>query len=160
MQKKIGILILLILGMPAHADSIEAELKLSPAGGFKATTTEIESDLKRGPKKELLITQVQFTVVSLKTGIKLRDDHLHRFLQKDAHPKLTLSQIRIGPGQGTGQLTLAGQTKPIKFRVIDEGRVAKFDFVLVPTEFGLKPVSYLGIKVKDRVQISGILDVD
>lgn len=157
----LGMLSLASLFAPTlWADTIEAELKLSPAGGFKATTEVVESDLKRNAQKQLQVIQVRFNIASLKTGIKLRDDHLHKHLQKDTHPVISLANIRLQGGQGSGDLTLAGNKQKIQFQFQDQGKVARFQFTLVPSKFGLKPVSYLGIKVKDQVQIAGSLDVD
>jgi len=64
-------------------------------------------------------------VTNLKTGIGLRDKHLKKYLEVDKHPKATLeidkSKLKLpedgkkARGTATGNFTLHGVTKPLKF---------------------------------------------
>lgn len=69
--------------------------------------------------------KITVPVTNLKTGIKLRDRHLRKYLEADVHPNAILEVERSSlklPGNdkevessATGNFTLHGVTKPVKF---------------------------------------------
>ncbi|MEZ4221343.1 MAG: YceI family protein [Polyangiaceae bacterium] len=68
---------------------------------------------------------IKVPVNDMKTGIGLRDRHLKKYLKAGQHPKAELvvdrgklklpDDKKVASGEATGQFTLAGVTKPLKF---------------------------------------------
>jgi hypothetical protein len=81
------------------------------------------SDLKADERDGKLVLTSKLT--GIETGIGLRDKHLRGYLKTDKHPNAVLtvdkSQLKLpendktAQGSATGQLTLRGVTKPLKF---------------------------------------------
>jgi polyisoprenoid-binding protein YceI len=115
-------------------------------------------------------TTVTITVplANLKTGIDLRDDHTRKALEADKYPTTTLTVARAAlkfpatgatsAGDAPGKLTLHGQTKDV---TVHYSATLAGDTLSVTgnarinvDDFGVKRPSYMGVTVKQDVDIS------
>lgn len=107
-------------------------------------------------------------VTDLKTGIKMRDDHLKKALAVEKHKEAKLvverSQLTLpeagkaSKGKVAGKLTLHGQEKsvPVYYKVERKGEdyeVSGRTTVNIE-EFGIEKPCYLGVCVKPDVKVS------
>jgi polyisoprenoid-binding protein YceI len=110
-------------------------------------------------------TTVTITVQlgNLKTGSDLRDKHTKEDLEADKFPtavlKVPRSGLQMGGGSGDtkGTLTIHGTTKDVSFHYDakkngDTLSVSGSATISV-SGFGVKPRSYLGISIKDNVDV-------
>ena len=108
---------------------------------------------------------------TLKTGMKLRDQHMYEkvFTAADGSiPKVVLRaerlQAALNPqsskweGQLQGQLTIRGVTRPVSFTAAAEkngsGAVVTAQGTVKTSDFGVKPISYSGATVDEEVTIT------
>jgi polyisoprenoid-binding protein YceI len=126
--------------------------------GASHTVTVIEE------KESVLFT---LPLATLQTGIELRDKHMHEALESEAFPLATLRVQRSAlPALAAdtevqidlpAELSLHGQTKPIVLhaKLRRAGALeAHAEWQLDLTAFGIKPPSYLGVKVKPEVEVA------
>ena len=108
---------------------------------------------------------------TLKTGMKLRDQHMYEkvFAAADGSiPPVVLRaehfEAAFNPGsarwEGTlqAQLTLRGVTKPVSFRAWgekkDDGAMVNAEGTVKTSDFGVKKISYSGATVNDAVVVT------
>lgn len=108
---------------------------------------------------------------SFKTGMKIRDDHLHEKVFKTSDgsfPSLVLRaeefQAKLNPktskweGTLNAQLTMHGVTKPVSLNASLEkkgkGAVVSAEGSVKTSDFGVATISYSGATVNDKVAIS------
>lgn len=142
------------LGNPIFAQNalVEISVKLSPVGSYIAKTTQVQGYAKvMGNKVQASDIKVQ--AKSLKTGIALRDKHTQERLMADKFPEIILVQGEGVGGKGTGLIKLKGIEKPIVGTYKVEGKMVKAQFKLSIKQFGIENVKYLGVGVKDEVEI-------
>jgi polyisoprenoid-binding protein YceI len=113
---------------------------------------------------------------SLDTGIGLRNEHLRdTYLEVDKGPgydAATISKIDLkgmnpaapaGKGSFSGSLTLHGVTKTVEgavdVRQAGTGLRVTGSFPLSLSDYGIRPPRYLGIGVKDTVQVQVVFAV-
>ncbi len=143
----------------AAIGKVEAALKLSPAGGFVASTEKVLSDIKKlvGKAEPFALTYIKIKADDLKTGIELRDDHLHKHMKTDANPWIDAKNFKLNGGTGTADVTLNGVTQNVPLTYKATPTNVTFSFAVVPTQFKIEEAKYLGIRVKDEVQVQGNL---
>jgi polyisoprenoid-binding protein YceI len=132
----------------------------------------------RGKTSELAVTGTDTVVVTVpvktfETGIGIRDKHMREDLEADKYPaaQLTVQRKALqfpGAGQGAeadaeGTLTLHGQTNKISFHYVVQRSGSTFSVkgstkIQMP-DFGVHPRSYLGITVKDKVEVQASFNV-
>ena len=119
------------------------------------------------------IRNLRFEVdpTTLKTGMKLRDQHMYEkvFTAADGSvPKIVLRadrvQAALNPqtskweGELRGQLTIRGVTRPVSFNASAErkgaGAVVTASGSVKTSDFGVKPISYSGATVEDEVAVT------
>jgi polyisoprenoid-binding protein YceI len=126
------------------------------------------------PKSELLFSEGKVSLTSelqldqLKTGIDLRDEHMHeKYLETKKYPK---AKIIISPlnlpidwlqkprnldaQEFSGTLFLHGKESPIKgtFK-INESQVVEAEFKIKLSDYDIEIPNYLGIKVAELVTV-------
>jgi len=111
-----------------------------------------------------------YKVTEFDTGIELRNRHLREKLEFDKFPnsKFELDPVTLPAGflsespksstlPFTGKLTLHGVTKPVsgELKVDDKPSEPKFEFFFNVSlkDFEIKPPSFLGVTVKDTVEV-------
>jgi polyisoprenoid-binding protein YceI len=155
--------------------ALSAAAKLSDAGdvdvrflakapaGLKISGTG--SDLKASESDGKI--EITVPVTNLETGIGLRDKHLRRYLESEKYPnaKLVVAKSKLSfpendkdaSGSATGDCTLHGVTKPLKFhykanRTGSDYHVqalAKIDI----RKFDIEVPCYLGVCVDPEVKL-------
>ena len=137
-------------------------LALGPAGmKINGNSSELAADEKDG---KLTLTA---PLTNLKTGIGLRDKHLRGYLHTDSHPKATLivdrsklkapAEGQTSEGTATGDFTLNGVTKPLKFkykakRTGSDYHVQGMSEVNIKN-YGIEQPCYLGVCVDPTVKL-------
>jgi polyisoprenoid-binding protein YceI len=145
---------------------------LTIGGSFQAKTSALSGLLT--PSSSHPTSYDGSLVVDLRTldtGIALRNDHMReKYLEVDKAPgydEATLSEIDLkgvdpdsadGKGSFTGSLMLHGTRKtvsgPVEVRQAGPGRVrVKASFRLNLSEYNIPEPRYLGVGVKDTVQV-------
>jgi polyisoprenoid-binding protein YceI len=144
---------------------------LTVGGSFEARTTSISGSLGSGAGGAAsLAGEVAVDLKTLDTGIGLRNDHMRNaYLEVgkgQGFDTAVLSDIRLGDAavesvQGrtrfTGTLLLHGTKKAIAGQadIRREAASARADatFPIVLADFGIAPPRYLGVGVKNEVQV-------
>src|ERR1700682_1246050 len=144
---------------------------LTVGGSFEARTTSISGSLGPGTGGAAAVAgEVVVDLKTLDTGIGLRNDHMRNaYLETgkgQAFDTAVVSDIRLGDAaaesvQGrtrfTGTLLLHGTKKAIAGQadIRREGAVARADasFPVVLADFGIAAPRYLGVGVKNEVQV-------
>ncbi len=115
----------------ATADARSLEVR-EASGGVKPLSEGDRADIKKNIEEKVLKknTEISFRSTSVKTA---------------------------GPNRGTvtGDLTIAGTTRPAEFDVSLDGDRARLTTTVVQTQWGIKPFSAMmgALKVKDAVEI-------
>jgi polyisoprenoid-binding protein YceI len=153
---------------------VRVECPMTVGGSFEARTNAIEGTVTLAPSAVVFAGELSVDLRTLDTGIGLRDEHLKgRYLEVDRGPEFEraiLSEIRLGEGdplavQGkarfTGTFRLHGTRRPIAGVAAvrrQEGAVrVEASFPVTVTEFGIARPEYLGVGVKDQVNVKVLL---
>lgn len=131
---------------------VEVSVKLSPVGSYVAKTNQVQGSAKVVGTK-IQASDIKVQTKSLKTGIALRDKHTQERLMADKFPEIILVKGEGDGGKGTGIIKLKGIEKPIAGTYQVEGKMVKAQFKLSIKQFGIENVKYLGVGVKDEVEI-------
>jgi polyisoprenoid-binding protein YceI len=167
--------ILVLLGASVLSFSLVASAKLEGVGtpevralanGPGGMKIQCDSkDLKAEEKDGKIVLTAALT--NIKTGIGLRDKHLRGYLKTDQHPNATLevdkSKLKLPDdkkttrGSATGQFTLHGVTKPVKFtykakRTGSDYHVQGLSEIDI-RDFKIEVPCYLGVCVKPEVKL-------
>jgi hypothetical protein len=149
--------IFLLYSFALQAGTIQVAVTLSPAGDFKAESSKARGFVeKKGTS--FSATGLSVEVGTMKTGLELRDKHFHERLG-GPKAKIVITNASGTQGKGQGQININNITKPFSFdyKEIDGQVQAKFN--LIPSDFGVKDVKYLGIGVEDKVNITASMPV-
>ena len=140
-------------------------------GSFDAKTTSLSGSITAGPSgSHLFEGSLAVNLRTLDTGIDLRNEHLREnYLQVGRGPGFdtaTLSAIDLNgfnpaaperKGSFTGLLTLHGVTRPVTgafdVRQAGAGLRVTASFPVDLTTYGIPKPRYLGVGVKDIVQV-------
>ncbi|MBU6153654.1 MAG: YceI family protein [Bdellovibrionales bacterium] len=151
------LLALLVTGV-AHADgTIKVLVKLSPAGSFTAKSERLKGTvIKDGGN--FVSEKLTVSIDSLKTGIRLRDEHFWKYLKHPSIQKITLTDLKASAGKGSAVLEVNGVKKPVEISFSESGNQVSASFKASAREFNLPPEKYLGISVLDEVNIEAQVD--
>jgi len=131
---------------------VEVTVKLSPVGSYVAKTSEVQGTIKVMGGK-VTASEVKVQAKTLKTGITLRDKHTLERLQADKFPEIVLLTGEGVSGKGKGRIKIKGIEKPIEGTYKTDGKKIIAEFKLSIKQFGIENVKYLGVGVKDEVEI-------
>lgn len=135
--------------------SVKATVRLTPVGSFIVEGNEIEGQI--GLESDHRITGQNFVipVSSLKTGVALRDDHMkNKYLEGERFPTIRLVRATAQNGVFEGEMEIRGTTKKIEGRYEVTGKEMTARFSISLKEFGISGVQYLGVGVKDSVDLA------
>ena len=172
----VGLVLVGTLGVPANTSRVEqgdvrVTCPMTIGGSFEAKTTALNGALTTGASGSQAVEgSLTVDLRSLDTGIGLRNDHLReRYLEVDkgqGFDTATLSKINLngfnpevpeGRGSFSGLLTLHGVTRtvsgPVDVRRADAGLRVKASFAVDLPDYNIQKPRYLGIGVKDTVQV-------
>lgn len=148
---------LMMSALSAH--EVTVKVALTPAGNFEAKSEKLKGEVKKngaGFTAENLWVKTD----ELKTGIDLRDEHFHKHLNSAQLPKITFTQVTAADGKGTGTLSVNDVKKPVPFtyKTLSPNKI-EATFTVKPSDFKLKDANYMGIGVKDSVDVVAIIEV-
>jgi polyisoprenoid-binding protein YceI len=140
---------------------------LTVGGSFEARSNAVVGDLAFADASGAVNGVVQVDLGTLQTGIGLRDQHLKdKYLEihrSDAFMTARLEEIRVERTEGTwipfyGTLTLHGEQHSISgmadVQPQRDGAVrVRARFPISIAAFGIQPPRYLGVGVRDEVQV-------
>ena len=141
---------------------------LTVGGSFEARTNALVGDLAYADATGAINGVVQVDLGTLQTGISLRDRHMkEKYLEinrSDTLTKATLDEIRMERAEGMsipfhGKLTLHGEqhtingTADVQVQRRDGGVRVRACFPISLSAFGIQPPRYLGVGVRDEVQV-------
>jgi len=135
------------------ANQVEVKLKLSPTGQFEAKTDQLVGKVKI-VNGEVVAESIRVPLKSLKTGIKLRDEHMKsKYLKVDRYPNAILHFGKGKGGKGTGELEVKGIKKPIrgKYKIEEDFIIAEFPIKL--SDYEISGIRYMGVGVKDEALV-------
>ena len=148
----VAVIIFCLSAQIVSAESIEVTVKLSPVGSFVAKTDKVEGGVVvEGGKVKA--SSIKVLVNTLKTGIELRDKHTQERLEAEKFPEITLLTGEGTGGKGTGTIKIKGIEKPISGEYKVEGTKVTAQFKLSLKGFGIEKIGYLGVGVKDEVEV-------
>lgn len=143
---------------------------LTVGGSFQAKSSALSGTLTVAGSPSSLDGALTLDLRTIDTGISLRNDHLReKYLEVDKAPgydKALLSGVVLqgvsteatnGKGTFTGSLTLHGTTRsvggPVEVRTAGGVARVKASFPLKLSEYNIPEPRYLGVGVRDTVQI-------
>lgn len=152
---------------------VRAVCRLSPAGSFEAKSHALSGGVAVGSAGRLE-GELTLDLRTFETGIGLRDSHLREYLEveRPGHEQAVLTAIQVeGVGEhgftsGTypfrGRLRFHGREQDVSGTVqlrVATGRVrAQASFPIRLSEYGIERPAYLGIGVKDDLDVHVTLD--
>ena len=146
----IKVLLFLVLCFQLRAGEVQIIAKLIPGG-----TIELESDKLLGQliynKTTYYSRKLFIDVKTLKSGIELRDQHLHKYLINNGSPVVYLEDVKIDKKslKGQGLLKLNNVKKLIKFKVQRKKKYLFTSFNINKVDFKLPIARYMGITSVD-----------
>lgn len=138
------------------AQTVKMNVELSPMGSFTAESKSLTGFYTKNGDK-FLAENIVLQSSSLKTGIDLRDEHLHKNLEATKYPSIVLKKAVASKGKGEGILQVKAISKKINFTYTENKNSVHFSFKISMKDFGFKEISYLGVSVNDEVSIEGEL---
>ncbi len=138
----------------APSDSFaKFSVKLSPAGGFVGNSTEVKGNAVKGPDGTVSAQNITVNLSRLKTGMNLRDEHTKKYLETTNFPEAILLSAQGKNGKGTGQIKIKGIEKTIQGTYVIQENTLQAKFPLKLSEFNIKGIRYMGVGVKDEIQV-------
>jgi hypothetical protein len=129
--------------------------RLSPIGIFEVYSDKLYGDLFYFKKdKSIKSRKLSVRTNSLETGIDLRDEHLHKYLNYEKYPRIFIKDILISNSKGTGTIFINGVSKNINFIMTSDKDHYISKFSLIPSMFKIKPASFMGVSIKDKVELT------
>ena len=157
-----GISLTAVASLSSVGDPDIQFLAIGPAGmKINGTSSELSASESDGK------LTINAPLTNLKTGIGLRDKHLKGYLHTDNHPsaKLVVDKSKLKTpadgqtveGSSTGDFTLNGKTKPLKFkykakRTGSDYHVQGMSEVNIK-DYGIEQPCYLGVCVDTNVKL-------
>lgn len=154
-KNQISLLILLLISpLIALADGgVVVDVKLSPAGSFKAETSKVQGHAyKKG--NGVAAENVLIDLKSIKTGIGLRDKHTKERLMVDKFPHAKLIKAEGQGGKGTATIEIKGIKQEVSGTYKIQGNMLQASFPVNLSNLDIKDVRYMGVGVKETVMIN------
>jgi polyisoprenoid-binding protein YceI len=141
---------------------------LTVGGSFEARTSALAGDVAFDAESGVVSGAILVDLATLQTGIGLRDRHMkEKYLEigrSDTFTAARLEEIHIERSEGGsttfhGKLTLHGEQHPVSGMVDmqsqqhDSGMRVRARFSISLAAFDIQPPRYLGIGVRDEVQV-------
>ncbi len=137
----------------AFANQVAVDVVLSPAGSFKARTSKV-SGIAYKTADGVAAENVVIDATTLETGVALRDKHLKEHLLTQKYPQIKLLKAIGKNGQGKGEVEIMGKKQPVNGTYKIDGEMLKAQFKMKLTDLEIKGVRYMGVGVKDEVNVS------
>ncbi len=144
--------ILVLFASSLAIAQVQLNFKLSPAGSFVGKTSQIQGHVVRSGDT-FTASNIVVPLKGLKTGISLRDEHTLKHLDVQKFPNAVLVSATGKGGKGTGLIRIRGIEKPIAGSYEIVGNKLEAEFMLKPSDFNITGVRYMGVGLKDSVQV-------
>ena len=145
------------LNTMASTKNLSIKVALSPAGSFTITSNKIKGRVYIDSNGNLIAKNIKIPVKTLKTGIELRDNHLKKKLghEKDKKAVLLLVEAEGANGKGKAKFRVLKkeQTTDFTYKKLSKN-IGEANFTLKLNNFGISGISYMGVGVKDTVNVS------
>ena len=131
---------------------MEAEVHIT-GGRFTAKTSDVTGfATKEGDSYKA--KDIKVNLKAVKTGIELRDKHTQNYLDTEKYPEATLTEATCKDGKGKAKIKFRGKEKDVDgtYKVIDD-KLLEASFPLKLSEFDITGIRYMGVGVKDDVQV-------
>ena len=154
---KIFLLTLLLYvpnGLYAHNIKAVASLTL---GSLEASCDKVTGTIYQ-TKTGYASKKLTIKTTCLDTQIEIRNQHMLKFLKNTKYPRISMSNISINKDQGSGELFLAGIAKPVSFKINETEKQITTMISIMMKDFQLERPSYLGMQVKDPIDIFVTID--
>jgi len=157
---------------PVGQGDVRVMCPMTVGGGFEVRTNALSGSVSASASRSTALDgSLAVDLHTLDTGISLRNDHLRQhYLEVDKAPgydQAVLTEIELqgvnrdapqGKGSFTGSLALHGVTKPvtgpIEVRKGGAGLQVKASFPVRLADYAIAEPRYLGVGVKDTVQVN------
>ncbi|MFT6070461.1 MAG: hypothetical protein ACJAT2_000739 [Bacteriovoracaceae bacterium] len=136
---------------------VEIDVQLSPAGSFLASSTKIKGKIEVMKDGSIKAENIRIPVKSLVTGMDLRDRHLREKLgiKNDIKSTLLLVTAKGKDGSGKAIFKVLGKTQEALFKYsLVSKKYGTASFKLDLAKFGIKGINYMGVGVKESVDVS------
>jgi polyisoprenoid-binding protein YceI len=160
-------------GGPWRAANAEVSVKcpMTVGGSFDTTTAALSGAITASARPAAFDGTLAVDLRTLDTGISLRNEHLReKYLEVDkgaGYDQAVLSDLALqglnpdapaGKGSFTGSLMLHGTKKtvtgPVEVRQAGTGWRVRASFPVNLSDYNIDKPRYLGVGVKDTVQVS------
>ena len=145
------------LNTMASTKNLSIKVALSPAGSFTITSNKIKGKVYIDSNGNLIAKNIKIPVKTLKTGIELRDNHLKKKLghEKDKKSILLLLEAKGVNGKGKAKFRVLNkeQTTDFTYKKVSKN-IGEANFTLNLDNFGISGISYMGVGVKNTVNVS------
>jgi polyisoprenoid-binding protein YceI len=156
--KLISLIILLFSINSFGKGKVVATVELSPIGSFEAKSSKIRGKIEKNSDGSFSAKKITVKVTSLKTGIELRDNHLHKSMLAKKNKKVILTNAKASNGKGTAKLSIRGVTKPIKFTYKDKGGKLDINFSINLNDYKFEDINYKGVGVEEKLKLNVVMD--
>lgn len=137
----------------AGSPALEAEVGVSPVGDFTASIEKVTGfAVKEGDKYKA--EGIRFSMLDLKTGMKVRDTHSQKYMETDKYPEAVLTKAIGKEGKGSAKIKFHGVEKIVKGDYSVEGAILVAKFMLSLKEFGITDINFKGAGVNDEVKVT------
>jgi polyisoprenoid-binding protein YceI len=157
-MKNLIFLFVLFFAGSVFAQSLEIDVRLSPAGSFKAETKKVKGAAKVNGSSASA-SDILVDLRSLSTGISLRDKHLKERLGVDKHPIAKLIKAQGQGGKGSATIQIKGMSKDVSGTYEVKGSNLHAQFKMNMSDLGINDVRYMGVGAKDEVTVTVVVPV-
>lgn len=137
----------------ATAASIEVAVTMSPAGSFKATTKAVKGSAKK-TKTGFIAKDITVNLKTLETGVSLRDKHAKEKLNVEKYPQARLLKAQGKNGKGLAIISIKGKQLKVRGTYKIKGKKLTCKFKMKLSELDITNINYMGIGVKDEVEVT------
>lgn len=148
----ISLILSLGLSQAVQAQQVVVDVTLNPMGDFKAKTSEVKG-FATVKGDEVMAENIVVNLLSLKTGLDLRDKHTQKHLDTKQFPEAVLVSATGKAGKGKGKIKIRGVEKSVDGTYKVEGKMLNAEFKLNIADFGMKDINYMGVGVEDFVTL-------
>ena len=152
-MKFIILSLLLSFSFGISAKGLKIKVNLSPAGSFDIETKKVKGKAVR-KGGGFVASKIYVKTKDLKSGLDLRDNHLHDKLEKEKYSKIEILDGKAKGGKGVAVIKVKNVKKKIGFTYKESGGNLVISFPLSLKDFNFSGINYAGVGVKDKVMIS------
>jgi len=141
----------------AQSKGVKVLVELSPAGSFEISSKKIKGKVKKSGSG-FISENISTSVNDFTTGLELRDHHTKQKLESNIYPRITVSNAKGQDGKGQAIIEVRSMKVPISFTYKElTAKYIQVNFNLNLKDFQFSGLSYMGVGVKDTVQVVAIL---